>query len=132
MDGVKPYMLRGVYRELMRDARVSRTTSEEEIDERVKEVLASEDTDIIIDLRELNEGQKSKDDVFWDKCTKYISECTAVPERRHGDVCFMATAISVRDLIAQVTKKCPPGTPIPSESWVGLQEILVLRLLNTT
>ena len=43
--------------------------------------------------------------------SEYISECTAVPERRHGDICFMATVISVRDLIDQVSKRCPPGTP---------------------
>lgn len=32
----------------------------------------------------------------------------------------MAKAISVRDLIEQVTKLCPPNIPIPSESWVRL------------
>ena len=103
MDGVKPYALRSIYRQLTRDASVSRT-SEEEVDERVKEVLSSKDIDIIIDLRELNEGAASKYQVFWDKCSEYISECIAIPERRHGDVCFMATVISVRDLIVQVTK----------------------------
>ena len=30
----------------------------------------------------------------------------------------MARAISVRDLIDQVTSRCPEGTPIPSEAWV--------------
>lgn len=120
MDGTKSYVLRSVYRELTGDASGSRTSSEEEVDKRVNEVLTSEDTDLIIDLRELNEGVPSKYNIFWEKCSEYISECTAVPERRHGDVCFMATAISVRDLIAQVTEKCPPGTPIPSESWVRL------------
>ena len=49
-----------------------------------------------------------------------ISESTAVPERRHGENCFMAKAISVRDLISKVTTRCPPGSPIPSESWVRL------------
>ena len=92
-------------------------SEEEEVDERVKEVLSSEDMDIVIDLWELNEGRMGKYEVFWEKCSEYISECTAVPERRHGDVCFMATAISVRDLISQVTKICPPETPILSESW---------------
>ena len=57
---------------------------------------------------------------LWDKCAEYISKCTAVPERRHGDVCFIAKAISVRDLIEQVSKRCSPGTSIPSESWVRL------------
>ncbi|XP_019863660.1 PREDICTED: uncharacterized protein LOC109592718 [Amphimedon queenslandica] len=33
---------------------------------------------------------------------------------------FMAKAISIRDLIEQVSKLCPPNTPIPSNSWVQL------------
>ena len=32
--------------------------------------------------------------------------------------CFMANAISVRDIINQVSKRCTSETPIPSESWV--------------
>ncbi len=76
--------------------------------------------DIIIDLRELNEGRASKYNDFWDKCSEYLSECIAVPERRHGDFCYMAKAISVRDLIQQVKLKCTAETLIPSESWVRL------------
>ena len=30
----------------------------------------------------------------------------------------MATVISVRDLIDQLSKRCSPGTLIPSDSWV--------------
>ena len=33
----------------------------------------------------------------------------------------MATAISVPDLISQVSRQCPEGTPIPNVSWVRLQ-----------
>ena len=73
------------------------TAKEEDIDARVKEALLTEDLDIIIDLRELNEGRAEKVDVFWEKCSAYISECSAVPERCHGEVCFMAKALSVRD-----------------------------------
>ena len=32
----------------------------------------------------------------------------------------MAKAISTRDLISQVSQKCPEGCPIPSEKWVNL------------
>lgn len=32
----------------------------------------------------------------------------------------MATAIFARDMINQVTKRCPTNTPIPSEAWVRL------------
>ena len=66
----------------------------------------------------MNEGRVGKYDIFWENCAEYISECSAVPERCHGEVCFMAKAISVRDLINQISKQCPPGTPVPSESWV--------------
>ena len=120
MSGVKPFVLRSIYRELTNDASGSRTNNEEDIDERVKEAIASEDLDIIVDMRELNQGHVAKYDVFWTKCSEYISECTAVPERRHGDICFMSKALSVRDLINQVSKRCPPAAPIPSESWVRL------------
>lgn len=133
MDGVKPYALSCVYRKLTRDASVSHTSEEEKVDERVKEVLSLENIDIIIDLRELNEDAACKYEVFWDKCSEYISKCTAVSERRHGDVCFMATAISVRDLTVQVTRKCLAGIPIPSESWVRLNfspEIHIQKSLN--
>ena len=33
----------------------------------------------------------------------------------------MAKAISVRDLVEQVSKLCPDGSPIPSLQWVRLQ-----------
>ena len=56
--------------------------------------------------------------VFWEKCSEFLQETTAVHERRHGDTCFMAKAISVRDLLTQITCRCPEGTQIPSESWV--------------
>ena len=117
MAGVKPYVLRSLYHELTNDASGSRTSEEADIDERVKEALAAEDLDVIIDLREMNEGRVGKYDIFWEKCTEYIAECT---ERRHGEVCFMAKALSVRDLVNQVSKRCPPVVPIPSESWVRL------------
>ena len=56
-------MLRSIYHELTKDANVSRTTEEEEVDQRVKEALDSEDMDII-DLRELNEGRAAKYEIF--------------------------------------------------------------------
>ncbi len=120
MNGTKPFILRSIYQELTGDASGSRTYDEELVDQRLKEALDSEDFDIIVDLRELNEGRTAKYDEFWDKCTEYLSESSAVPERRHGEVCFMAKAISVRDLIQQVSKRCGANTPIPSDPWVRL------------
>lgn len=113
-----PFMLRSIYRQLTGDACSARTTDEHDIDKRIAQALECEDPDIIIDLRHLNTGGLSKYDVFWEKCSEFLQETTAVHERRHGDICFMAKAISVRDLIVQVTSRCPEGTGIPSESWV--------------
>lgn len=78
--------------------------------------------DILMDLRHRNMNGSDKYGVFWAECRKFLDECTAVQERRHNSVCtYMAKAISVRDLIEQVSKLCPDGTPIPSAQWVRLQ-----------
>ncbi len=116
----KPFVLRSIYRELTGDASGASTTSEAAIDERLKEAMSHEDIDIIVDLREENEWRTGKYDTFWTKCTEFLQECTAVPDRRHGDVSFMAKAISTRDLISQVSQRCPEGCPIPSEKRVNL------------
>ena len=33
----------------------------------------------------------------------------------------LAKAISVQDLLEQVTKQCPEGTAVPSKQWLRLQ-----------
>ena len=117
MKGTSPYLLRDIYKELAGDASAAHTTDKSEVDKRLHEALENEDSDIIVDLREGRaEGQMKY--VFWSKCEEFLQECTAVQERRHGETCFMARAISVRDLIDQVSSRCPEGTPIPSEAWV--------------
>ena len=80
-----------------------------------------EDPDVLIDLRHLNANQSDRYEIFWTHCLSYLNECTAVHERRHDTATYMAKAISVRDLIEQVSKHCPEGTPIPSQQWVRLQ-----------
>ena len=71
---------------------------------------------MIMDLCELQSGRENKYDVFWDECSKYLQECIGlvVDDRRHSNVIHMASAISVRDLLQQVTIRCPPSTPLPS------------------
>lgn len=105
------------------DASASNCLSEAEIDERVKLYVEMEDPDIVFDLRELQSARKSKFDVFWDECHKFLQEDVglAVDERRHSQVTHMSRAISVRDLLEQVEARCPPSTPIPSRSWLSLQ-----------
>ena len=122
MQGAKPYELRTIYQELTKDCSASRTLDEQHIDQRISEALALEDDDVLVDLRHQNEGRAAQYDVFWTKCNEFIAECSAVHDRRHGDseISYMATAISVRDMITQVKQKCPPDAPIPSEAWVRL------------
>ena len=54
---------------------------------------------------------------------QFLQESTAVHERRHSNVTYMAKAISVRYLFQQVSKLCP-DQPVPSEQWVRLQLFL--------
>ena len=88
------------------------------MDARVSLVMAMEDSDIVIDLWECNKNGQDRFGIFWDKCNEFLTSCTSVYERRCGTILFMTKAVSVRDLIEQVTKLCPAGIPIPSESWV--------------
>ena len=97
-----------------------RTTDKKEIDIRIKEALESEDHDIIVDLREFNGCKPNHYRVFWENCKLNLRDYTAVHEHRHVSVVFMAKAIFVRDLIAQVKQCYLDGTPISSESWVSI------------
>ena len=69
------------------------TLNKAAIDKLLKEALSFEDVDRIVDLRESNEGIRGKYDTFWTKCKEYLQESTAVPDRCHGDISFMAKAI---------------------------------------
>ena len=113
-------ILREFYRQATGDQSASLTTAEKELDEHLREALEMEDTDIIVDLRENNGSQSDEYKVFWECLQSFLRDSTAVHERRHSIVTYMAKAISVRDLIQQVSKLCP-GQPVPSEQWVRLQ-----------
>jgi len=79
------------------------------------------DPDIVLDLHEHNCSTSDKYKPFWEQCKAYLQEVTAVQECRHEQVSYLAAAISVRDLIEQVKKRCPDNTPIPTEQWTRLQ-----------
>ena len=117
--GVKPKFLREIYKHLTGDMSASRTANEAEVDTRVRLALDGEDANIIVDLRELNEGRQEKFSVFWSECKSYLENVTevAVQERRHGEITYLASALSSRDMLEEVAKRCPEGTPIPSEAW---------------
>ena len=111
---------REFYRAATGDQTSRLTTAESEIDERLREAVEMEDVDVIVDLRELNKGRSSKFTGFWDKMKVFLNESSAVHERRHGGTTYLAKAISIRDLIDQVSQICPEE-PVPSEEWVRLQ-----------
>ena len=49
---------------------------------------------MIIDLCGQNKGHSDKFAVFWEKMRVYLNESSAVHERRHGEVTYMAKARS--------------------------------------
>ena len=51
------FVLRSIYHSLTGDCSGARSTSEEEIDNRVTEALAMQDPDVIVDLRHLNSNE---------------------------------------------------------------------------
>ena len=111
---------REFHRVATEDQAANLTTAEEEVDQRLREALEMEDPELVVDLREMNKRQSNKFSVFWEKMKLYLDESTSVHERRHGLVTYMAKAVSVRDLVQEVSKMCP-GHPVPSEQWVRLQ-----------
>jgi hypothetical protein len=94
-----------------------------EIDQRICQIIDMEDADVIADLRSLNGSKHSLYDVFWEACEKFLEEdiFLATDDRRHGDICHLSRAISIRDLVDQVSARCLAGTQIPCLEWVRLQ-----------
>ena len=76
------------------------------VDERVQLIMDSQDPNIVDDLRHHNHGHPTKYDTFWEECKKYLDNVvkTAVDDQRHCEHTHLAKAISVRDLLEQVTK----------------------------
>ena len=112
---IPKHVIRSVYSELPLDASADQNPS---IDDRVRLALLHNDPELILDLRHLNQVRPADTfSVFFDTLTKQIEDLTAADERRHG-IAHLSYFISVRDLIEQVKKDCPDGTPIPSKSTV--------------
>ncbi|CAG8633361.1 11116_t:CDS:2 [Ambispora leptoticha] len=122
----KPSSLQTIYRMLTGDVSAAETTDQAKLDERVRIALDLGDPEIAVDLREHNSGRPGKYDVFWGVAARFLegkaaNAVTAVDERRHDPIVHLATAISVNDLLHQIEKECPTGTPIPSAQWLRLQ-----------
>ena len=99
-SAVKPAVLWYCYHDLTGDSSGSETSSQKELDDRVKRMIEMEDSGIMADLRHMNSGAQSKYDHFWEECSKFLEQQvgTAVDNRRHREVTHIATAISVWDL----------------------------------
>ena len=68
----KPHVLRAFYSALTGECSASQTTEESEVDARVSDVMAMEDTDIVIDLWESNKNGQDDFGTFWDKCNEFL------------------------------------------------------------
>lgn len=121
----KPCVLRCYYRELTGDNTTASNAAEEEVDKRVKQLLdiEPEDMQTVSDLHDITTERKTKFNVFWEECAKFLNEDVglAVDDRQHTSVVHLAKAISVCDLIEQVKARCLPNCLIPSQEWVRLQ-----------
>ena len=98
--------LRAIYHELTGDESASRTSDEKEVDERIRQAIDMEDpdlNDLLLDLRTNNSSHNDHCEftVFWEKLQVFLNDQSSVHERRHGDVAYMAKAISVRDLVEE-------------------------------
>ena len=126
----KPAFLREAYRRLTDDASAARTLEEAQVNSRVAQLLDTEDPDLAWDLRLCNTGRPEVYSAFLEECQCYIASAveTAVDDRRHDTVdksgeviTHLARALSARDLHDEVSKQCPPNTPIPSPQWLRYQ-----------
>ena len=119
----KPSVLRYFYKELTGDQAAASTTHQQEVDQRILQIIDMEDPTVLPDLITLNLGVAAKFDIFWEECGRFLNEDigVAVDDRRHGEITHLARAISVRNLVEQVKSRCPSGTPIPSIEWTRLQ-----------
>lgn len=128
--GIKSAILREAYRQLTGDRSAANTLVEEQVDERIHQMLENEDTDLIWDLRMTNSGRTEQYTDFLTRCQEFVKAKveTAVDDRRHDaldedgqSITHLAMALSVRDLHEQVSKECPEETAIPSVQWLRLQ-----------
>jgi hypothetical protein len=86
--------------------------------------VLSEDPGILVDLRHTSpDNKKDSFRPFFQECEKYLSEDVgvAVQERRHGEMLYLAKAISIKDLHMRVKERMPNDAKIPSVKWLRYQ-----------
>jgi len=69
----KPSALRTIYRMLTGDNSAAETVNEAKVDERIRLALELGDPEIAIDLREHNNRQPSKYDIFWKTAAQFLA-----------------------------------------------------------
>ena len=111
-----------MYSFLTGDKTVGRNKNSKAVDELVQIALQNDDTDVVYDLRELNQGAPTIYNEFWESLEQVLNQDlpAASEERRKNNSLYLPLAISVRDLINKV-EEANPGIKIPTESWVLLQ-----------
>lgn len=107
---VQPAYLREIYRQLTGDASVASSENEKGVDERLRQSLDLEDAEVVVDLRHHNQGHATKYEPFWEACERYIESSIelAVDDRRHDRIAHLAVALSVNDLLSEVSNKGDP------------------------
>ena len=92
---ITPAIRRAIYRFLTDDSSANDNAISKALDIRMAVAINSEDQDLAVNLRQMNEGRLEKYEVFWEALGTYLEEHMAAQERRHGDVGYMPVAISV-------------------------------------
>lgn len=120
LSGVNKAVLMDVYQHLTGD--MSATSISQGVQDRLQLVLDCQDPDVCFDLRHQNTGRPEMFEDFWKAVDGIINEnaLKAVDSRRHGTVCHMALALSVRDLRNKGLAK-HPTIAAPSIEWLRYQ-----------
>ena len=102
------------------DQSAASSIDQAQIDKRISQIIDMEDADITADLRSLNGSKRSQYNTFWGECDKFLQEdiTPITDDRRHGNICHLSRAISIRDFIDQIKSQCP-DTLILSLEWLG-------------
>lgn len=102
--GLKPGVLRDMYRFLSKDQSAPESLEQRQVDQRVfKCLLEADDPDLLYDLRKNNGSPKCEElEPFWQEVDRFLEEQATVHERRQGDHLYMPFAISLSDLRNQI------------------------------
>lgn len=118
--GLKPGVLRDMYRFLSKDQSAPESLEQRQVDQRVfKCLLEADDPDLLYDLRKNNGSPKCKElEPFWQEVDRFLEEQATVHERRQGDHLYMPFAISLSDLRNQIAARLPGDARLPTLSTI--------------